>query len=115
MHAAPFVTSILVTLNATAPVTSALPGAYFGQGTGPIHLNRVQCTGAESGLLDCDHERTTAIYDHRKDAGVDCLSKCDINCPKNFNETRTYAKYKEHRCRQDIGRQNCMHQIRSWS
>ena len=45
--------------------------AFFGQGSGPIHLDDVQCTGSERRLVDCTY---TAIDNclHFKVAGVRC-------------------------------------------
>ena len=47
--------------------------AYFGEGSGDILLDNVQCTGRESSLLDCLHN---GLYvhncDHQADAGVTC-------------------------------------------
>ena len=45
--------------------------AFFGQGSGPIHLDDVACTGSERRLIDC---RYTAIDNciHFEDAGVRC-------------------------------------------
>ena len=53
----------------------ALLNAYFGQGTGQIVLDDVQCIGSENKLLVC---RTPPILkvssncDHSDDAGVRC-------------------------------------------
>ena len=46
--------------------------AYFGQGTGPIALNRVQCLGNESSLTDCLHTIINSCG-HSDDAGVSCI------------------------------------------
>lgn len=46
--------------------------AAFGQGTGFIHLDNVQCTGSESRLLDCTSSRDASEDFHSEDAGVRC-------------------------------------------
>jgi len=62
--------SIMVFLS---PVGTAIPQASFGEGTGPILLDRLQCTGTESSLLSCSH-RDIGIHicGHHEDAGVVC-------------------------------------------
>jgi len=48
--------------------------ADFGKGTGPIHLDRLQCYGNESRILDCDTRGWNHGYcDHSEDVGVACL------------------------------------------
>ena len=54
--------------------STALFAAYFGQGTGSIVLNHVQCTGSETRLIDCPSEAVTSCS-HSEDAGVRCLPK----------------------------------------
>ena len=44
--------------------------AGFGQGTGPVFLNNLRCTGRESSLLSCGHR--AASCSHIEDAGVVC-------------------------------------------
>ena len=48
----------------------ALRGAHFGEGTGPIHLDNVICTGSENSLLDCRYSPHNC--GHYEDAGVIC-------------------------------------------
>ena len=49
--------------------------AYFGLGTGPVHVSNIQCIGSEQRLLNCsfsgfDNTRCSHSYD----AGVRCKS-----------------------------------------
>ena len=49
--------------------------ARYGQGTGPILLDYVNCLGSESSLFSCSHRGVGLINnncDHSKDAGVQC-------------------------------------------
>ena len=48
----------------------AVSRATFGQGTGPVFLSNVGCTGNESSLLSCSHR--VADCSHSRDAGVVC-------------------------------------------
>ena len=62
----------------------AFSGAEYGEGTGPILLDNVRCSGGESSLFDCTHdgiEVSSGSCGHHKDAGVKCISGeayCDI-------------------------------------
>ena len=49
----------------------------FGQGSGPIWLVNVACTGSESTLASCGHLgiNITRNCDHQEDAGVRCLRR----------------------------------------
>lgn len=51
--------------------------ANFGQGTGAIHLDDVQCSGSETSLLQCPH---SSIDDcsHYEDAGLRCLGENNV-------------------------------------
>ena len=46
----------------------------FGEGSGPVHLHDVSCTGSETNLTECEHLNSTVIMsnDHQQDVGVKC-------------------------------------------
>ncbi|XP_071487939.1 scavenger receptor cysteine-rich domain-containing protein DMBT1-like [Diadema antillarum] len=50
--------------------------AEYGQGSGPILLDDVECNGTESNLTDCQHNGY-GVHDcgHHEDAGVECISQ----------------------------------------
>ena len=54
---------------------AAPTAAHYGEGTGPIWLDNVQCLGNESNIFECTHngigERNC---EHDQDASVECLS-----------------------------------------
>ena len=56
----------------------AVHNAYFGEGTGPILLDDVECEGTEPGLGACEF-RQPGAHDcgHDEDAGVLCLEEGD--------------------------------------
>ena len=56
----------------------AVLSAGFGQGSGPISLRGIGCTGFESELANCSNDGTFPLCTHSNDAGVRCLSKWDI-------------------------------------
>ena len=55
----------------------AYSNAYFGQGSGPILLDNVTCTGSELTLASCSHLGVgiTRSCSHSKDAGVRCYEQ----------------------------------------
>ncbi|XP_019855599.1 PREDICTED: deleted in malignant brain tumors 1 protein-like isoform X1 [Amphimedon queenslandica] len=58
---------------------SALGSAYFGQGSGAIVMDNVQCDGTESYLTNCIHT-TNHDCSHYEDAGV----RCSISSSSGF-------------------------------
>ena len=55
---------------------TAHSNARFGQGTGPIFLDNVACTGEEDNLTSCTYDPNTADCFHSEDAGVSCVADC---------------------------------------
>lgn len=54
-------------------VAKARVMAYFGEGTGPIHVDNVKCSGEERSLVDCIKQAPgTHNCRHSEDAGVIC-------------------------------------------
>ena len=66
---------MILKLCVTSITGTALSFAHFGEGSGPIWLDDVFCTGFESELLECYH-RGIGIHNcaHYKDASVRCSS-----------------------------------------
>ncbi|XP_035856330.1 deleted in malignant brain tumors 1 protein-like [Sander lucioperca] len=56
---------------------SALTNAAFGQGSGPIWLDDVSCTGNELSITDCRHQGF-GVHNcvHGEDASIICAGKC---------------------------------------
>ena len=44
---------------------------HYGEGVGPIFLNRVECNSQEDSLFNCSHEPATQCT-HEEDVGVEC-------------------------------------------
>ena len=55
---------------------TAHSNARFGQGTGPIFLDNVACTGEEDTLTSCTYDSDTTDCFHSEDAGVTCQAEC---------------------------------------
>lgn len=54
----------------------AFVGAYFGEGTGPVFLDNLGCSGLEKHLDSCTSSGLfSTSCRHSKDVGVACLSK----------------------------------------
>ena len=55
----------------------AVHNAGFGEGSGPIFLDDLMCTGDEASLLECARGSDINASDcaHREDAGVRCQGK----------------------------------------
>ena len=68
----------IITLCYTAAGGIAYNNAYFGVGSGPIHLDNVACTGTEEALVNCNYDPNTADCSHYEDAGVRCSQTCEF-------------------------------------
>ena len=53
----------------------ALPFAFFGPGTQSIAIDRLDCTGIEDMLTECDYATDSTFCFHIEDASVLCQCK----------------------------------------
>ena len=82
-----------------ANVGTALGSAYFGQGSGTILLDDVQCNGTESYLTNCTHI-TNHNCGHYEDASVRCVGKYIFTtCPQVFHSTHSMHHWNDTPCR----------------
>ena len=56
----------------TTIAAEALSFAQFGQGSGPIVLDNIDCHGDELSILECDFDPDTSDCTHFEDAGIRC-------------------------------------------
>ncbi|XP_061534873.1 uromodulin-like [Phycodurus eques] len=60
--------------------------AHFGQGSGPIWLDNVRCTGSESKLGECNHQGIGSHNcGHHEDAGVVCEAASPVRLVNSDN------------------------------
>ena len=57
----------------TVTGAQAFSFAQFGQGSGPIVLDNLNCDGDELSLLECDFDPDTSDCTHFEDAGLRCM------------------------------------------
>ena len=69
----------------------AYSGATHGQGTGPIWMDDLACSGSESHVYDCRH-RGWGDHDctHSRDASVECSSIRLVNGGANYGRVEVY-------------------------
>lgn len=54
--------------------------AYFGEGSGPILLDAINCTGTETSFAKCSFDTSTQACSHGEDAGVICSAGEEGRC-----------------------------------
>ena len=66
--------TVWVTIKQPWPTDAvAFSSSHFGTGTGPIHLDDVDCSGSENNLTECLHSsNVNCTNGHSEDAGVRC-------------------------------------------
>ena len=55
-----------------------LSDGVFGQGTGPIFIDGLPCSGTEDNILDCNAVLGYHFCSHDEDVAVRCIGKTDI-------------------------------------
>ncbi|KAJ8040920.1 Deleted in malignant brain tumors 1 protein [Holothuria leucospilota] len=75
--------------------TDAYTGAHFGQGSGPIIFDQVECRGDENAIIFCDHNQLgNRNCGHHKDAGVSCSIPVRLRGGATSNAGRVELYYR---------------------
>ena len=76
---------------------SARTDAAFGEGSGPIWLDDVECSGDDQTLSDCAHPGWgVENCRHSEDASVICSGKWEVNCTNTVlwrHQLETFPRY----------------------
>ena len=68
-----FVTTYIINYSCITGSVTYTTSSQFGQGTGPILMSVVECSGNESNLLDCSYQPFPySICSHSYDVGIKC-------------------------------------------
>ena len=59
-------------LGFTSGAEDAPVAGHYGEGTGPIHMDNVECTSLSNRLIECSHSESHNCA-HKEDAGVGCI------------------------------------------
>ena len=51
------------------------PNGHFGQGSGPVIFNSLECVGNESILANCSFNLTSYTSSHSSDVGIRCMNE----------------------------------------
>ena len=59
------------------PGSTAFRDAAFGEGTGAVFLEGLECDGSESSLLECPMDTALGLSqcDHSEDSGIRCYGQ----------------------------------------
>ena len=77
---------MIILRSAPSADASGQRGAAYGQGSGPILLDQVQCFGNESDIFDCprnDIGMHNCVHD--QDAGVTCTARESLITSNTFS------------------------------
>ena len=73
---------------------SAPTNALYGEGSGPIWLNNVQCKGNERSITECKHRGWGNKYcGHRDDASVICSGKLSMTIVQLYRLSKDGAYF----------------------
>ena len=73
---------------------TAVGNAFYGRGSGPIHVDDVACTGTETNILRCRYDPVTSDCGHSEDAGVQCQINSELaSCSMYIICTITISNY----------------------
>ena len=71
-----------------------MSNAFYGQGSGPIQLDDVACTGTETNVLLCRYDPVTSDCGHIEDAGVQCQVDSKFKIIMTSKISITYLHYR---------------------